>query len=62
MKRSSWSLLSKVGDLTLTIGNATISQSSEVHRLGVTLDSSLSFQAHIKSVTKSIFFNLKNIS
>ena len=52
----------KVGDFLLQIDGCSISPSSEVRNLGVILDSSLSFQTHIKSLTKSAFFHLRNIS
>ena len=52
----------KIADFLLQIDGCSISPSSEVRNLGVILDSTLSFQSHIKSVTKSAFFHLKNIS
>ena len=55
-------LLRKVGDLHLDIDGCSITPSHEVRNLGVILDSSLSFQSHIKKVTKSAFFHLRNIS
>ena len=55
-------LLQKVGDLLLDVDGCTISPSTEVRNLGVILDSTLSFQSHIKSITKSAFYHLKNIS
>ncbi|XP_041658863.1 uncharacterized protein LOC121519853, partial [Cheilinus undulatus] len=55
-------LLQKVGDLMLDVDRTSICPSSEVRNLGVILDSTLSFQSHIKSVTKSAFYHLKNIS
>ncbi|XP_041638364.1 uncharacterized protein LOC121506616, partial [Cheilinus undulatus] len=55
-------LLQKVGDLMLDVDGTSICPSSEVRNLGVILDSTLSFQSHIKSVTKSAFYHLKNIS
>ena len=42
-------------------GNFTTT-SAEVRNLGVILDSTLSFDSHIKNITKTPFFNLKNIS
>ncbi|KAK5918591.1 hypothetical protein CgunFtcFv8_003341 [Champsocephalus gunnari] len=55
-------LLGKVGDLLLNIDGSIISPSPQVRNLGVVLDSTLSFQNHIKSVSKSAFFHLRNIS
>lgn len=55
-------LLKKVGDLLLTIDGSTITPSPLVRNLGIILDSTLSFQNHIKSVAKSAFFHLRNIS
>ncbi|XP_034548775.1 GTPase IMAP family member 8-like [Notolabrus celidotus] len=55
-------LLRTVGDLLLYVDGCSISPSPEVRNLGVILDSTLSFQSHIKSVTKSAFYRLKNIS
>ncbi|XP_010776898.1 uncharacterized protein [Notothenia coriiceps] len=48
--------------LLLSIDGCSISPSTEVRNLGVILDTTLSFQAHIKSVTKSAFYHLKNIA
>uniref|UniRef100_A0A671VP79 Reverse transcriptase domain-containing protein n=1 Tax=Sparus aurata TaxID=8175 RepID=A0A671VP79_SPAAU len=59
---ASKALLHKVGDLLLDVGGCSISPSTEVRNLGVILDSTLSFQSHIKSITKSDFYHLKNIS
>ena len=59
---ASKALLQKVGDLLLDVDGCTISPSTEVRNLGVILDSTLSFQSHIKSITKSAFYHLKNIS
>ena len=53
-------LVRKVGDFLLTIDGSTISPSPEVRNLGVLHDCTLSFQSHIKSVTKSALFHLKN--
>ena len=59
---ASKALLQKVGDLLLDVDGCTICPSTEVHNLGVILDSTLSFQSHLKSITKSAFYHLKNIS
>ena len=55
-------LLRKVGDLLISVDGCSICPASEVRNLGVIFDPSLSFQSHIKSVTKSAFHHLKNIS
>ena len=55
-------LLKKVGDLALVIDGCFTSPSPEVQNLGVILESNLLFQSHIKSITKSAFFHLRNIS
>ena len=55
-------LLRKVGDFVLQVDGASISPSTEVRNLGVILDSTLSFQSHIKSISKAAFFHLRNIS
>ena len=54
--------LEKVGDFLLQVDGCSISPSPEVRNLGVILDSTLSYKSHIKSITKSAFFHLKNIS
>ena len=55
-------LLQKVGDFLLEVDGSFISPSLEVRNLGVILDQTLSYQSHIKSVTRSAFYHLKNIS
>lgn len=55
-------LLQKVGDFVFHMDGCSISPSMEVCNLGVILDSTLSYEAHIKYVTKSAFCCLKNIS
>lgn len=35
---------------------------SQVHNLGVIIESTVSFQSHIKLLTKSAFYDLKHIS
>ncbi|XP_010782253.1 forkhead box protein P1-B-like [Notothenia coriiceps] len=55
-------LLQKVGDFILEVDGCSISPSPEVRNLGVIFDSTLSFHSHIESVTKSVFFHLRNIA
>ena len=52
---ASKALLQKAGDLLLDVDSCSISPSTEVCNLGVIFDSTLSFQSHIKSITKSAF-------
>ena len=59
---ASKALLPEVGDLLLDVDGCSISPSAEVCNLGVILNSTLSFQPHIKSITKSAFYHLENIS
>lgn len=49
-------------NLTITLDGCKISQSPTVKNLGVIFDPSLSFQTHIKAITKTAFFHLCNIS
>ena len=56
------SLLRKVGDLLLEVDGCSITPSPVVCNLGVILDPTLSFQSHIKNVTRSAFYHLKNIA
>ncbi|XP_045921151.1 G-protein coupled receptor 4-like [Micropterus dolomieu] len=56
------SLLKKVGDITLDVDGCSISASPQVRNLGLIMDSTLSFQQHIKNTTKTAFYHLKNIS
>ena len=58
----STALLQRAGNFNLLVDGSSTSPSPEVRNLGVILDSTLSYQAHIKAVTKSAFFSLKNIS
>ena len=58
---ASKALLQKVGDL-LDVDGWCISPFTEVHNPGVILDSTLSFQSHIKSITKSAFYQHKPVA
>ncbi|KAF7656413.1 hypothetical protein LDENG_00041660 [Lucifuga dentata] len=49
-------------NLSVNIDGCTISESSTVKNLAVSFDSRLTFQSHIKSVTKTTFFHLSNIA
>ena len=48
-------------DLSITVGNSTVSPSQSTKNLGVTLDNTLSFFANINAVTRSSRFMLYNI-
>ncbi len=52
----------KAGITHITICGRSIPLSSRATNLGVTLDSCLSFDTHIKSVGQTSFYHLKNIS
>ncbi|XP_072770121.1 uncharacterized protein [Nerophis lumbriciformis] len=47
---------------TLTFDKQTITQGDSVKHLGINFDPTLSFELHIKSVTKTAFFYLRNIA
>ena len=51
-----------VDQVTVTLDNCVISQSSTVKNLGVTFDSTFSFDQHIKEITKITFYYLRNIA
>ena len=51
-----------LADLSLNIESCAITPNPKVKNLGVTFDSTLSFDGHIKEVTKTAFFHLRNIS
>uniref|UniRef100_A0A8C6M6H9 Reverse transcriptase domain-containing protein n=1 Tax=Nothobranchius furzeri TaxID=105023 RepID=A0A8C6M6H9_NOTFU len=56
------STLSTSDSFSLTIDSATVSPSPHVKSLGVILDSSLSFQAHINNLIRSAYFHLRSIN
>ncbi|XP_033827891.1 uncharacterized protein LOC117375687, partial [Periophthalmus magnuspinnatus] len=47
---------------TLHFDNTTLSPSSLIRNLGVLLDPTLSFEPHVKHITRTAFFHLKNIA
>ena len=51
-----------VDQVIVTLNNCIISQSSTVKNLGVTFDSTLSFDQHIIDMTKITFYHLHNIA
>lgn len=56
-------VLQKVVELFhLLIYSCSNTSSHEIRNLGVILDSTLSYQSHIKSITRSAFYHLRNIS
>ncbi|XDV33545.1 hypothetical protein PO909_003925 [Leuciscus waleckii] len=56
------SILSKSPSLTLNIDGSPVHSTPVVKNLGILLDSSLSFDPHIRSLTKTAFFHLRNIA
>ena len=55
-------LLRKFGDLLLEVDGCSFTSSPVVGNVGVIQDTTLSFQSHINNVTRSAFYNLKNIT
>ena len=56
------SILTKSPHLTLNIDGSSVHSTPVVKNLGIQLDSTLSFDPHIKSLTKIAFFHLRNIA
>ena len=48
-------------ELTSLLSNKGLQVKTTVKNLGVQIDSDLTFNSHIKSVSKSAFYHLKNI-
>ena len=47
---------------SIVIGQEQISNSSSVRNLGVTFDDSMSMEAHVRNICKSMYYNLHNVS
>ena len=56
------SLTKSAQNFHLTIDNSTLSPSPHIRNLGVIFDSNLSFEHHVKHITRTAFFHLKNIA
>ena len=54
--------LSKVDSFSLIIDSSIVSPSPQVKSLGVILDNSLSFNAHINNLTRCAYLHLRNIN
>uniref|UniRef100_A0A3Q1J4G7 Reverse transcriptase domain-containing protein n=2 Tax=Anabas testudineus TaxID=64144 RepID=A0A3Q1J4G7_ANATE len=53
---------SKILDHAVTLDGLSVTSSATVKDLGVILDSSLSFEAHVDNITRTAFFHLRNIA
>ncbi len=56
------SVLSKTQSFTLFIDNCLVNFSTQVKSLGVIFDGLLSFGSHISNISRSAFYNLRNIA
>ena len=56
------SALAKMEPFTICVDGSTIPCSNQVKSLGVILDNTLSFSAHINSMSRSAFYHLRNIA
>ena len=53
---------SKLSDYIITLDDLSVSSCAAVKDLGVIIDSSLSFEAHVDNITRIAFFHLRNIA
>ena len=56
------STLAKHNPLSLSIDNSTVLPSPQVRSMGVILDGTLTYEAHVNNVTRSAYFHLRNIN
>ena len=52
----------KLSSCIVTLDRISLASSSTVRNLGVIFDQNLSFDAHIKKVSRTAFFHLRNIA
>ncbi|XP_062400145.1 uncharacterized protein LOC134089717 [Sardina pilchardus] len=56
------SALTKMEPITICVDGSTIPCSKQVKSLGVILDNTISFNAHINTISRNAFFHLRNIA